>query len=391
MQGSASDWFYSKPLLYCWFGLLLYLPLLVLAETGLPLLKNYKPKEYNAGSQNWALLQDNRGLIYVGNNVGVLEFDGVHWRTIRTSNQSVVRSLALSQDGRIFVGAKAELGYLNPTATAQTQYHSWTDRIPAQHRNFQDIRQTFATKDGAVFVARQQIFLINDQQVQVLQSQSHFSRAFALADRILVQDQQEGLLELKNNRLVPLPGAELLAGKNIVLAEDWGDGILLFGCRDDGFYLLDQHGLKPWASELQLRLRQAVIYSSTLLSNQLLAIGTSRDGLYLLNRQGQLVQHLNKNSGLLDDNIRALYQDKQQGLWLALDHGLARVEVSAAISQYNDVFGLSGNVLSLIRHQTTTLRRHQSGVISPFNQWRRTAPISCYQRDFTTNLGFIKS
>ena len=346
MQGSAFSCCYHQQLRWPLFLLLLLLslPLWAFTETGLPLLKNYKPKEYNAGSQNWALLQDQRGLIYVGNNVGVLEFDGVHWRVIRTTNQSVVRSLALNPDGRIFVGAKAELGYIDTTA-AEAQYHSWLDRIPAQYRNFQDIRQTFAYHNSAIFVARQQIFIVGNTSVQVLHSQSHFSRAFALGGRILVQDAQLGLLELIKNQLVPLRGAQALAGKNIVLAEDWGHDTLLFGSKDHGFYLLNKNGLQPWATELQQQLQQAVIYSSTLLNNQLLAIGTSRDGLYLINRQGKLVQQLNKNTGLLDNNIRALYQDKQLGLWLALDHGLARVEVTAAISQYNDVLGLHGNVL----------------------------------------------
>ncbi len=358
MQGSASTFIVRRLLLlrpallfHTLYSLLLLLVCLAAqAETGLPLLKNYKPKDYNAGSQNWALLQDQRGLIYVGNNAGVLEYDGVHWRTIRTANQSVVRSMALGTDGRIYVGAKAELGYINPSASGN-QYHSWTHRIAAQYRNFQDVRQSFYTDDGAVFVTRQHIFLINDEQVQIFQSQSHFQKAFFVANRILVQDEQQGLLELKDKQLSPLPQALSLRGKNIILAEDWSNGTVLLGCRSDGFYLLKDQSIEPWHTELTPRLRQAVIYSSIRLSSGLLAVGTSRDGVYLLNPQGELVQHLNKSSGLLSDNIRALYQDKQQGLWLAMDHGLARVEVSAAISQYHDVLGLHGNVLSLIRHQ----------------------------------------
>ena len=69
------------------------------AEAGLPLLKTFKAKDYNAGTQNWAVLQDEQGMLYVGNNMGVLEFDGVHWRSLVTPNQSLVRSLALGKDG----------------------------------------------------------------------------------------------------------------------------------------------------------------------------------------------------------------------------------------------------------------------------------------------------
>ncbi|MCT6700949.1 hybrid sensor histidine kinase/response regulator [Rheinheimera sp. 4Y26] len=357
MQGTASasihqcrPWLAPAYIFTIFIFILLFVSPALLAETGLPLLKNYKPKDYNAGSQNWALLQDNRGLIYSGNNAGVLEYDGVSWRTIRTANQSVVRSMALGPDGRIYIGAKAELGYLTADSD-QRQYHSWTDRIGAQYRNFQDVRQTFYSPQGAVFVARQHIFVISDTDLQVFLSQSHFQRAFLVGTRILVQDEALGLLELTDKQLVPVPQAAALRGMAMLLAEDWGDNQILLGSRAHGFFLLGPDGVKPWATALNSRLTQALMYSSTLLSNGLLAIGTTRDGLYLLNRQGELVQHLNKKSGLFNDNIRALYQDQQQGLWLALDHGLARVEVSAAISQYNDVLGLKGNVLSLARHQ----------------------------------------
>ena len=102
MQGTASasihqcrPWLAPAYIFTIFIFILLFVSPALLAETGLPLLKNYKPKDYNAGSQNWALLQDNRGLIYSGNNAGVLEYDGVSWRTIRTANQSVVRSMAL--------------------------------------------------------------------------------------------------------------------------------------------------------------------------------------------------------------------------------------------------------------------------------------------------------
>ncbi|RMD93577.1 MAG: hypothetical protein D6813_03900, partial [Calditrichaeota bacterium] len=62
-------------------------------ETGLPYTQNFSPKEYGAHSQNFAIVQDVRGMMYFGNVYGVLEYDGVSWRLIPMPNQSVVRSL----------------------------------------------------------------------------------------------------------------------------------------------------------------------------------------------------------------------------------------------------------------------------------------------------------
>ena len=158
MQGSAAgSRFYNLFLQINHYLVISWLHVIIPAqaiEHGLPLLKNFKPKDYNAGTQNWALLQDKNGLIYAGNNVGVLEFDGVHWRVLATTNQSVVRSLALGADNRIYVGAKGDLGYIDKSAATGPVFVSWANRIPAAYRNFQDIRQTFATDDGVLFIAR---------------------------------------------------------------------------------------------------------------------------------------------------------------------------------------------------------------------------------------------
>ncbi len=355
MQGSALG-VLPPPFLRFYRHLILWFVLLgtsqimaIASENGLPLLKNYKPNEYNAGTQNWAIVQDQRGILYVGNNVGVLEFDGVKWQTIQTSNQSVVRSLAVGSDSRVFVGAKGDLGYIDTSASHR--FVSWKERIPQQYRNFSDIRQTFVTKEGVMFVSRSDVFLINEQQVRTWHSESHFGKAFQLKDKILLLDHQRGLMQFHGNEFQPIPAAAALLDKNIFVVEAWHDERLLIGCRDTGFFLLDEQGLTPFPTEIDPALKQALLYNSKTLRNGLLAIATVRNGVYLLNRQGKLVNHLNISSGLLNDNVRALYEDPQQGLWLALDHGLARVEASSAISLFNHVMGLTGNVHALHRHQ----------------------------------------
>jgi len=341
---------FCKPWLWLWLLASLHVAAFA-SEIGLPLLKNYKPNEYNAGTQNWAIVQDQRGILYVGNNVGVLEFDGVHWQTIQTANQSVVRSLAVGPDGRIFVGAKGDLGYIDPAKGSGNKFISWADRIPQPYRDFSDIRQTFVTDEGVVFVSRRDVFLINEHQVRTWRSGSQFGKAFQIDGQVLVLDAQRGLLQLVAGDLQPIAGSEALIEKNIFIVEGWGAQQLLIGCRTSGFFLWNQGTFTAFPTEVDATLKQALIYNSKMLRNGLLAIATVRDGVFLLNTQGKLVNHLNLNSGLLNDNVRALYEDPQQGLWLALDHGLARVEASSAISLYNHVKGLTGNVHALHRHQ----------------------------------------
>ena len=58
---------------------------------GYPLIRNFTPREYQAEVRNWAMVQDNRGVMFIGNNAGVLKFDGNTWRLIQV-NGTIVRS-----------------------------------------------------------------------------------------------------------------------------------------------------------------------------------------------------------------------------------------------------------------------------------------------------------
>ena len=54
-------------------------PVISHASTFMPIVTNYTAKDYQAGLQNWALAQGKNGEMYIGNNTGLLCFDGYTW------------------------------------------------------------------------------------------------------------------------------------------------------------------------------------------------------------------------------------------------------------------------------------------------------------------------
>ncbi|MGA9588219.1 MAG: hypothetical protein WBV11_00170, partial [Salegentibacter sp.] len=44
-----------------------------------PPIKNYSSADYDAASQNWDIDIDKDGIVYAGNNQGLLSFDGQRW------------------------------------------------------------------------------------------------------------------------------------------------------------------------------------------------------------------------------------------------------------------------------------------------------------------------
>lgn len=79
------------------------------------------------GNQNWAVEQGSNGVIYIGNNKGLLSFDGTNWLLHRLPNGLSVKSICIDQSSgseRIYVGSYEEFGYFSVDLTNQLVYHS---------------------------------------------------------------------------------------------------------------------------------------------------------------------------------------------------------------------------------------------------------------------------
>lgn len=59
----------------------------------IPPVFNYSTGIYKAGNQNWAIAQGSNGVIYVGNNNGLLSFEGVNWKLHPLPNKLSVKSI----------------------------------------------------------------------------------------------------------------------------------------------------------------------------------------------------------------------------------------------------------------------------------------------------------
>ena len=137
--------------------ILLFLWVRLLAqEAGMPFIRNYPSEEFRANQQNWAVVQDQRGVLYFGNNDGLLEYDGVNWRLIKLPG---VRSLAIDSLGIIYVGLENDLGYMEPDHTGQWQFISLKMKIPEMHRDVTTVFTIFVKGKQVMFQDQNRIFI----------------------------------------------------------------------------------------------------------------------------------------------------------------------------------------------------------------------------------------
>lgn len=79
---------------------------------------NFKKSEYRAAGQNWAVGSDEHGRVYIGNSRGLLQYNGTYWQLLPLPKGEYVRSIHMTDNGRIYVGSFEEFGFSHATGSA---------------------------------------------------------------------------------------------------------------------------------------------------------------------------------------------------------------------------------------------------------------------------------
>ncbi|MFC2145888.1 response regulator [Acidobacteriota bacterium] len=320
--------------------------------------RNYHPRDYINQPQNWCILQDKRGIIYVANQGAVMEFDGVSWREISVPNKAV-RSLAMDDKGIIYVGGRNEIGLLAPDAIGKLYYESLLDFLDDNKRNFSLVWQTHSTREGIYFRTSKFLFHWNQasKQFKVWEAKFRFNSSFVCEGKFFVQQKNVGLMHIVNDSLTLIPGSETAAAsEKIYVMVPYDSQKMLMGIQSKGLYIFDGIKAVPFPTGIdnylkEKRLSHGIRLPSPSTKSGNFALATLKGGLVIIDSQGNLKQILNKASGLQDDNVKYVFEDFLGNLWLALDKGISKIEYASPISVLDDRSNLAGIVLAVVRHE----------------------------------------
>ena len=336
-------------------------------HTGFKYFKNYTPDDYNLQPQNWAVVQDKRGFIYVGNVEGLAEYDSVSWRKIEVPNM-VVRSLAVDKKGIIYVGGINEIGYLAPSPNGSLQYVSLLEYINEKQRNFGSVWKTHSLGNLVYFRTSKYLFRWNptERKMQVWEPKEIFASSFVCREEFFIFQKNVGLMQFIKDSLKLVPNGKAFAGKWITMMAPYGDRRMLVGTFSNGFYLYDGKTFVPFITAADEYMIKNQLYHGTGLtySPNHFALATKRGGLVIINTKGQVKNIFNKACGLQDDNVKYVFEDSQGNLWLALNNGISRIEYASPISFFDNRHDLPGLVLSVVRHGPNLYAGTTSGLYS---------------------------
>lgn len=304
-------------------------------SVGFSFVQNYSKEKYKAGTQIWSMSQDSLGIMYFANNAGLLVYDGKYWRTYPVPNYSVVRSVK-SVNNRIYVGAATEFGYFSPNQNGELTYTSLIDEIPVKYRNFGEVWGIMEYDNGIVFTSFDAIFEYKDNKIEVLSFKHNLHFSFQVDNDIYGREIGKGLFRLQGKTVVPVPGGEYFANITVSGILPYSKGTIIVVTREKGIYLLDSNGVRIFTTPLQGFFKENQIFCSTRINDNDFAFGTTQNGIIIMDRKGNLIQHLNRSRGLQNNTVLSVFTDHSGNLWLGLDNGIDYIIINSPFSRFAD-------------------------------------------------------
>jgi serine phosphatase RsbU (regulator of sigma subunit) len=326
---------------------------------GVPVVVNYPPGITQGSEQNWTIVQDKRGIIYVGNDdKGVLEYDGSAWRSIPIANNSIVRSLDCSDEGTVYVGAVAEIGYLAPDLSGNLEYNSLLHLLDSAGRSFSDVWKTYCVEEKVYFHSQKYVFLYLPQKdtIHVIDNEKHVLFGFYENGNYYTGGYSMGLILLQGDTTMTLaPGGEFYQGKDIFGLCSYDDEHLLIGVTGEGLSLynttsgsVDSLFATPQTNRF---LNQNFLTNLRRLSNGDFIASTNSGGVAVIDRNGALKEVVSKSQGLQDQTVYSTYQPEGNypfsHVWTAMSIGVGKISFNSAIRKFTEDIGYQGLIHSI--------------------------------------------
>lgn len=309
-------------------------------------IRNFNPKEYAGTAQNWDIIQSSDHFIYVANNGGILEFNGENWNKITMTNSEHPRTLDKNDSGRVYVGGRGEFGYLDHDSKGKTTYVKISAAVDSL--DFSDVWNVYCLGEHTYFISRHYVFIHYQGEIEVIDvPENEQIETSVIDDRQIVccfENETSGekrSFALRGNKFF-----EVQNSVNVHPIKIFAEGNKKLMIDNAGnFHEFQQNGsayqylLIP---ERKLNIGVASKINDINIQNDLLVVGTAGTGVMIFNTTGKLIRTFTERDGLENMEIRKIYFDQYNNIWLCNDNGLTFIETSDAMTSFDKDFGITG-------------------------------------------------
>lgn len=311
-------------------------------------IQNYTPIEYAAGNQNWSITQSIDKHIYIANNGGLLEFNGAVWKLYQSPNGTPLKSVKIIND-RVFTGSYMEFGYWIKDDFGVLIYNSISSKIEQPLIEDEHFWNISKFKDWVLFQSLDRIYIYNtiNGSIDILDAKTTRASILEVGNKIYFQKINEGIFTIDNGKSVLVSDNDIFK-TDIIIGAFLKENKILFVTEQSKFYFLDEAMLTKWDISADVVLSKRETYSALRLNDGSFVLGTISNGVYHLDNDGTILNHINQEKGLNNNTVLSLFQDVDQNLWLGLDNGLSVINLDSPFNEYIDHNGVLGVVYTAV-------------------------------------------
>lgn len=160
-----------------------------------PRLTNFSGFDFKANEQFYAMIEDEHGILYFGNNDGVLIYDGERWNKVVLPNNSAATSLVRSEKGQIYAGGYNELGEIKKDSFGNYIFLSLKDKFKLNESSFEYLWQAHSFGDQLIFRSFSELLFVSDNGVTFVKPKNFFSYSGVINGQFYAMDYDVGLMQ----------------------------------------------------------------------------------------------------------------------------------------------------------------------------------------------------
>lgn len=315
------------------------------AQQTLPYYRNFDAEAIRSKPLIWAVAEAPNGILYFGNDEGVLRYDGSSWRLIPTP--TVVRSLAVDASGRVYVGCKADFGVIAPQKdNNQLSFVSYRNRLPQKERDIFTVNQVLVNDKKVFFVSSDRLLVANQGNTLEprLLGMKGIYGAGIMGNDLYVNQGEDGLQKFVGSKLQPIDGGKEFNDKEVMSIAPLGGGQYVVATALKGLFLYAGGVFSEFDTEAGALLRGNLLYDLVALPNGNLAFSTRDAGVVVVKPNGDIAHRLNPNNGFPYSDIYSLFADRKGSLWIGHADGIVQATVGLPLYSMQNLPGLRGQV-----------------------------------------------
>ena len=179
-----------------------------------PCVVNFARDNYHAANKNWSIGQDEKGIMYFGNDIGLLESDGMEWKLYQTTNSTIVRAIAVESHQVIYSGGTEDFGRWDRDLSGSLKYTSLKNLLPqGNHLSNESFWKIWIDGNKVYFQSFSHIYVYDHHTIEQKSVPNGFFLLLKVRDEYWVQEMYGPLYRLKNGEMNKIPESDFLRGK----------------------------------------------------------------------------------------------------------------------------------------------------------------------------------